>query len=190
MHHHEPADDANGYQRGVQGEESSEGRISHGKVASQPDDEVGAYEGYGAEQVGDDRCPPVGHLSPGKEIPHKSLCHKGQVDGQPYPPYELPRAFVRSVVKSPRHMHVNGKEKTCRPNRMQVPYEPTVINVPHDMLDAVKGKLRVRLVVHGKPYAGDNLNHQEDTGKRSEVPPVVEVFGSRVPGNVLLDKLH
>ena len=190
MHHHEQADDADGDQRRVQGKEPSEGRIAHGKVASQPDDEIRADEGYGAEQVGDYRRPPIGHLSPGKEISHESLRHKAQVDGKPNPPDEFPRAFVRSVVKSPRHMQVNGKEKSRRSDGMQGADEPAVVDVPHDMLDAVEGKPRVRLVVHGKPYAGENLNHQKDAGKGAEIPPVVEVFWRRIAGDVLFDKLR
>ena len=29
---------------------------------------IGAHDGYGAEEIRDDRCPPVGHLPPGKEM--------------------------------------------------------------------------------------------------------------------------
>ena len=69
---------------------------------------------------------------------------------------------------------------------MQVSNEPTPFDVAHDVLDGREGELRIGLVEHREPDAGDDLDDEHQQRQRTEEVPEVEVLGRVVLREVLV----
>ena len=63
---------------------------------------------------------------------------------------------------------------------MQIADQPSAVHIAHDALHTVKGHLGVGRVIHGQKNAGNDHDHQHDTGQRAKVPPDVQIFGGGV----------
>jgi len=58
----------------------------------------------------------------------------------------------------------------------------------HDVLDAAEGQCRVRLVVHGQEYAGDNHNDHHGGGQGAKIPEIGEIPRHREGTEFLLNQ--
>ena len=173
------ADDHEG-QQVVQAVEALEGRIANPVAAQDPGEQLVADQRDRREHVGDHGCRPEAHLPPRQHVAHESGGHRRQQDEHAEPPQHLARPPVRAVIETAEEMDVDDGEEGGGPVGVHVAEQPTVIDVAHDVLDAVEGEIGVRRVVHGEDYAGDQLDHQRQPRQGTKVPPVVEVSRGRI----------
>jgi len=74
-------------------------------------------------------------------------------------------------------------QKECRrAGGMHEAQQPAVVHVAHNVLDGVKRQRDVRLVVHRQKDARDHLQHQHETGQKTEIPPIAEITRGRITG--------
>ena len=71
---------------------------------------------------------------------------------------------------------------------MDVPDQPAIIHVAHDVLDAGIGEVGVRLVVHRQKDPRKDHDDEHDAGKRAEIPPIGQVPGRRVIDRLFLQE--
>ena len=115
--------------------------------------------------IGNDGGAPKAHLAPGKDITHKRRRHHQEHDHNAKHPKQLPWCLVRTVVEAAENMDVDHDEEERCTIRMGIAQQPAIIDVAHDVLDARKGIVDMRRVVHGEHDAGHNLQYQHDAGQ-------------------------
>ena len=170
----------------VEGEEAVQGGVGDHVVAADPQGQrLADSERDGAEQRNDHLRAPVGHLPPGKQVPHERLRHEDDVDEHAEQPDELAVSLVGAVDERPEHVQVHGDEEERGSGRMHVANEPSPLDVAHDGLDGVERFGRGRLVVHREPDPAHDLDDEDDERDRAEVVPEVEVLRSVVAREVL-----
>ena len=171
--------------------EAAQGRIRDDVVPPDPQRQrLADAEGQRPEQRDDHLRAPVRHLAPGQQVAEERLRHEAEVDEHAEDPEKLPRGLVRAVEQGPEHVQVDDDEERGRPGGVHVPDEPSPFDVAHDVLDGLEGELRIRLVEHREPDAGDDLQHQHQQGQRAEEVPEVEVLRRVVMGEVFVPQLR
>ena len=170
----------------VQREEAVERRVADREAAPQPGDDAVADERDGRKEVGDDGGPPEAHLAPGQHVAHEGGGHHQQHDDDADHPQQLARGLVGAVVKPAEHVDVDDDEEEGRAVGVSVAEQPTVVDVPHDVLDAAERHLVVRHIMHREHDTGGDLQHQHDAGERAEIPPVVEISRCRIGDELVI----
>ena len=77
-------------------------------------------------------------------------------------------------------MKIDNNEKEGCAIRVNVPYQPSIIDITHDALHAVKGHVGVGRVKHGQENSAYNQNNQHDGGQRAEAPKIIAIFRHRI----------
>ena len=73
---------------------------------------------------------------------------------------------------------------------MHVTDPPAPLHVAHDVFDRGESQFRGRLVVHGQPDPGNDLEHQDKQGQGAEKIPEIEVLRGVIPGQVIVPELQ
>ena len=173
-------------QQEVKGIEADECRVVDRETAPHPADQRLPDHREGRKEVGDHGCGPVAHLPPGQHVSHERGRHHRQEDHQADPPQHLAGSLVGSVIEAPEDVQIDDDEEERCAVGVRVADQPAVIDIAHDPLDTVEGHVRVRRVVHREHDARHDLQHERDSGKRTEVPHVVEVARRRVVDEVMI----
>ena len=170
--------------------EAAQRRIRYDVVTPDPQRQrLADAERQRSEQRDDHLRSPVRHLAPRQQVSEERLCHQAEVDEHPEEPDQLSRSLVRAVEQGPEHVQIDDDEEGGRARRMQVTDEPAPFDVAHDVLDRPEGELRVRLVEHREPDAGDDLDDEHQQRERTEEVPEVEVLRRVVLCEVLVPQL-
>ena len=122
-------------QQVVQREEAVQRGIVHRRAAQKPGLDRFADARDRAEEAGDDRGTPEGHLAPGQNITHEGGAHHQQEDDHPDDPGHLARGLVAAVVEAAENVQVDRKEEQRRAVLVQVADEVATVHVAHDVLD-------------------------------------------------------
>src|SRR6516164_3302376 len=77
-------------------------------------------------------------------------------------------------------MNVDDGEKHRPAVRMNIADEPTIVDVAHEALDGIEGKVGARCVLRGQYDPRGDHDYEHDPGQRTVVPPVAEVARGRV----------
>src|SRR5690606_29409683 len=149
-----------------------------------PLDDILTDIGNGAKQGDDHLGTPVGHLAPGQHIAHKGFRHQRQVDRHAKDPHQLPGRLVGTVDQAAKHVQVDYDEECRSPRGVDVAQQPTVIHIPHDVLDGGKGSLGGGVEAHQQPDAGEQLDYQHHQGQNPEEVTETEVLGGLVLAHV------
>ena len=173
-------------QQVVQREEAVERRVVHREPAPQPSHDRLADQRKGGEHVGDHGGGPEAHLPPRQHIAQEGRRHHGQEDDNADDPQHLARGLVRAVIEAAEDVDVDDGEEHGPAVHVHVAYQPAVVDVAHDALDALEGVVHMRRVVHGQDDPGDDHDGQRDSGQRAEVPPVGQVLRRRVVDQMFL----
>ena len=173
-------------QQVVQREEAVQRRVVHREAAPQPLHDRRPDQGDRGEEVGDDRRAPERHLPPRQDVAHEGGGHHQDEDDDAEHPQDLARRLIGTVVEPARDVQVHCDEEHRRAHRMNVADQPTVVDVAHDVLDALERDLGVRGVVHGEDDAADDHRHQHEGQHRAEGPHVVEVLRRREVDRLLV----
>ena len=92
----------------------------------------------------------------------------------------LSRLHVRPVVKTSGNVKVDRDEEERSSIGMSIPKKPPMVDIPHDVLNAGKGQVHMRSVVHGQKDPGQDLNHQKEKSQSPENIHVGLVTGHRI----------
>ena len=98
-------------QQVVQREEAVQRGVIHGRSAQKPrlDRFPDAWDR--AEEAGDDRGAPEGHLPPGQDVAHEGGPHHAEVDDHADDPGHLARGLVGAVEETAEDVDIDGKEE-------------------------------------------------------------------------------
>ena len=173
----------------MQREEAVQGGVGHHVVAANPQRQILADAGDGAEQRNDDLGAPIGHLTPGQQVTHERLGHQGEEDQHAEDPDQLARFLVGAVDQGAEHVQVDDDEEGRGAGGMHVADQPAPVHVAHDVFNRGEGVGGGRFVTHGQPDAGQDLVDQHQQRQRAEEVPEIEVLRRVVFGQVLADRL-
>ena len=77
-------------------------------------------------------------------------------------------------------MKIDDNEKEGCAIRVNVPYQPSIIDITHDAFHAVKSHVGMGSVKHGQENSAHNQYNQHNGGQRAEAPKIIAVFRHRV----------
>ena len=160
----------------VEGEEAIQRDVRDRAIATDPNAEALADDWNRGEQVDDDLCAPVRHLTPRQQVAEERFGHQREVNETADDPQQLAWPAIAAVHEPTKHVQVDHDKKRRGAGRVQVADQPSAGDVAHDVLDRLERLGCVRLVVHRQEDAGDDLHHQHHQRERSEVVPKVEVL--------------
>jgi hypothetical protein len=132
-----------------------------------------------AEEVGDDGGRPERHLAPGQDVAHESRDDHQHVDDHAENPQNLAGRLIRAVIEASEDVDVDREEKERRAVGVHVAQQPAIVDVAHDVFDAVEGHRRIGHVVHREHDASDDLHAQHEGEDRAESVPDVQIPGRR-----------
>lgn len=172
----------------VQAEEAVQGRVVDAEPPPQPCHDSTTHHRNSARQAGDHRGSPQGHLSPGQHVTDEGGQDHDKQQGNTQQPYALTRLGVAAVEQATEQVGVHHHEEQRGAVGVQVPKQPAVRHVPHQVLNAGEGQLYVRRVVHGEEHPSQDLGNQAQASKHPPVPVAGQVGWRGVAHKVALDQ--
>ena len=163
----------------MQREEPVEGRVVHRGSTQEPGLQALADPGDRAEETGDHRGTPEGHLAPGQHVAHEGGRHHQQEDQHADDPRDLARRLVGAVIETAEDVQIDRDEEQRRPVGVHVPEGPAAVHVAHDVLDRAERHVDMRRVMHREDDAGDDLQHEAERQHDAPDPHPVQVAGGR-----------
>src|SRR5215469_13956057 len=128
-----------------------------------------------AEEVGDDRRSPERHLAPYKYVTEEGGGNHQDVDDHAEDPQHFAWGLVGAVVEATKDVDIDGEEEHRCAGGVQIPDEPAVIHLAHDVLDGVEGEVGVRHIVHRKHYSAHDLHAEAEGEDAAEGVPDVQI---------------
>ena len=71
---------------------------------------------------------------------------------------------------------------------MDIAYQPSVVDITHNPLDAVKSIVYVRGIMHGQDNSSDDHCYKDNSGQRAKIPKVIKIFRRGIFMELMLHK--
>lgn len=141
----------------MEGKETGQCRLTDSETTSKSTDELLTDGGEDGEKVCNNGCTSEAHLPPRQDITHEGGRHHQKEDDDTKGPYKKVLHRIQPIVDTTSYMDIDDKEEEGCTIGVHITKESTAINIPHDMLDQVKGTLSQRGVMEGQDYTCKEL---------------------------------
>lgn len=167
--------------------ESIQGRIIYAKSTPEPPYNAGSNNRQRTCQTCNNSSSPQTHLTPGEYISNKSCLNHNLQNNNPNQPYKFTRLCITSIIQTSKQMHVNNNKKKRCTICMQISQQPTVRNITHQMLNAMKRQINVCSIMHCLKNTGLNLQYLTQTCLNPPIVISIQIRRSRITNLMILD---